>query len=148
LALGSLMAEGAAGVEQLVGEAQRLGLTVSDKEAQAADALGDAWDAVGKQFHQIAFVVGAAVAETFTKILQALQPVLAGTIAFVRNNPGLVTGLAAAAAAAATAGAAFVVAGGAAIAFALALQIPTAAMAVYTAVTTAAAAVTATRGSG
>jgi hypothetical protein len=93
MTLGSLLAGGAKGVQDLVAEAQRLGLVVTQAEADQADALGDAWDAVGKQLKQVGFVIGSAVAPLLTELLTALQPVIAEVIAFIRHNKGLVVGL-------------------------------------------------------
>jgi hypothetical protein len=143
LSLGSLMADGAAGIQQLVGEAEMLGLTITPEEAKRADALGDAWAAVGKQFKQIAFVVGSAVAESLTAIFTAMQPVLAGTIGFIRNNQGLIIGLATGAVIAAAAGAAILSLAGASLLAGAAIKILTLGMAAYTAITTFAAAATA-----
>lgn len=114
--LGSLLSQGAAGVRELVAEAERLGLVVTSAEAEKADALGDAWGAVGKQLKQVAFVTGSALAGVLTDLAKAIQPVLAGVIQFVRENPGLVKGLAIAAVAVGALGGALLAIGGVLIA--------------------------------
>lgn len=143
LALASLMHEGAKGIDEMVQQARTLGLTITDEEAEKADALGDAWDTVGKQFKQIAFVIGSAVADTLTEITTPLQALLAGTISFIRANPGLVQGLLVAGVVLSAVGAGFLLAAGGAFVLAAALKVATVVMAAYAAVTTFAAAATA-----
>jgi hypothetical protein len=143
MSLGSLMADGAKGIEELVGQARVLGLTITDKEARDADALGDAWDALTKQFKQIAFVIGSGVAPLLTALFNALQPLLAGTISFFRANQGLIRVLAVVGVVALGAGTAFLGLAGGAFAIAVAMKIATMAVAAYGAVTAFAAAATA-----
>jgi hypothetical protein len=132
--LASLLRDGGKELQELVAEAQRMGLVITPEEAKLATALGDAWATVGKQIKQIAFVVGAAVAPMLTAVAKALQPVLAGVIEFIRNNQGLVTGLAIAAVVAFAFGSALVALGGLLMAIGLAMTfVPVALTAIGTA---------------
>jgi hypothetical protein len=143
MGLASLMADGAKGIQELVEQAQKLGLTITQEEADKADALGDAWDTVGKQFKQIAFVIGSAVAQTLTDITGPLQALLAGTISFIRANPMLIQGALMIGVALSAAGAGLLFAGGMAFVLAAALKVATVAMAAYGAITAFASAATA-----
>jgi len=78
------------GLEALRAEAQRLGLVMSSDDAAAADALGDAMDTLWAQVNRVTQVVGAAVAGSFTRMLQASQAIFKTVIDWANANPELI----------------------------------------------------------
>jgi hypothetical protein len=117
-----LLAGGAAGIADLREEARRLGLTIDGESAAAAERLGDELATLWKQVKAGAFAIGAALAPTLLALVQALQPVLAGAIAWIKENQALVTGLTIAAVTVGTVGAVLVTTGAAISLVAMALS--------------------------
>lgn len=74
---------------------QALGLTMTTRDAKAADDLGDSWVDVRKEVTKLAEVVGAALAGPLTEFLQWSVDSLKTVIAWVQENPLLVQTLAA-----------------------------------------------------
>jgi len=67
-------------------EAERLGLVMSQEDAEAADALGDAWDTVTAQTGSLANQIGAALAPAVTSVLEVVQNLIADAIGWVNAN--------------------------------------------------------------
>jgi len=85
-----LVAGGAAGINELTAEAQRLGLIMDKETADSAAALTDAMNAMGKAIRAIVVNVGGAVAPMFTKLARIVS-VLAGDFSkFIKENGRLV----------------------------------------------------------
>lgn len=76
-------------------QARDLGLTLSTEDADAADRLGDAFDATKAQMTALAVQIGAAIAGPLTNFLVWAQGILAWTIGFIQENPRLVAAIAA-----------------------------------------------------
>lgn len=93
-----LLLEQTRGIAALVAEAKRLDLVVSQEDADAAAALGDAFDRVASAVRMVAFRVGSALAPTLTRTADAVASIVAELSRFVGANRGLVVALAAAAA--------------------------------------------------
>lgn len=101
------LGQGADGIKHLTGEAERLGITMSGEDAQAAAALGDAWDKLLASGQGLVNQIGAALAPAAIELATAAAEVVATASHWAKENRGLVI----------TAGAvtAALVAGGAAI---------------------------------
>lgn len=82
-----------ANLKETRAEARRLGLVMSTEDAEAADALGDAWDAGKSQLKQLSIQIGLAVAGPLTDFLKAAQPILKWAIDFIKKNPKLVAAI-------------------------------------------------------
>lgn len=94
-ALLPMLAGGASGLNDFIAQAERLGIVVGDDQVAAADALGDAWDALMAQAKALRFQIGAALAGPLTDLVVAMQNGAAVAIDFAKNNAGLVKLLAA-----------------------------------------------------
>ncbi|MGE0606566.1 MAG: phage tail tape measure protein [Pirellulales bacterium] len=70
-ALLPMLSEGAAGLEAMRQQARDLGLTMSDEDAQSADALGDALDSLWATMKAGVVAIGAALAPTLTELAQS-----------------------------------------------------------------------------
>lgn len=106
-----LLSAGAAGIREMERRAKALGLVMSTEDAQAAAALGDAWDellAVGKG---LARAIGAALAPELTTLLKSFVELSAGVVKFIDQNRGLVVAAVKMAAAIAAAGGAIAAVG-------------------------------------
>jgi hypothetical protein len=88
-----LLQEGSSGIEKMRKEARSLGLTMSTESATAADAFGDALDALWAQIKMVTFTVGEAVAGPFMLISGTLKEVAKGTIDFAKANAPLISTL-------------------------------------------------------
>lgn len=86
---------GAAGINSLTAEAERLGITLDNQTIAAADELGDSLDVAKLQVHAMAVQIGAAVAGPLADFLKTMQPIVATVIEFIRNNPDFVKAIAA-----------------------------------------------------
>ena len=85
-----LMKNGAAGIEALQAEAERLGLTVGTDQAADAAKLGDAWGRVTSQLKAAAVQAGAALAPMLTSLASSVSKIVRKVIDFVQENQGLI----------------------------------------------------------
>jgi hypothetical protein len=138
-----MLNEGSAGLKRMADRARELGVVMSDEQTAKADELGDAWGDVGVAFKAAHIQIGAALADAILPLLNALSTGAATIGEFVRNNQGLVVGLAATAAITGAVGLAVLALSGGLTLLAGVVAGVSALMAIYTAVTTAAAAATA-----
>lgn len=106
-----MLENGAAGLQALRDKAHALGITLTDEDVAAADALGDAIDTMKAQFYGMAIQVGAAIAGPLTEFLTWSQSVLSWTIGFIKENPRFVSAIAAITASIAALSAAMIVLG-------------------------------------
>jgi hypothetical protein len=67
-----LMNEGAEGIQDLMSEAESLGLTLSDDQADAAAALDDSWQQLKATFFGASKVLTTALAPVFTTVFSTL----------------------------------------------------------------------------
>jgi TP901 family phage tail tape measure protein len=109
-----LFAGGRQGIADLRAEAQRLGLTIDRDTATRAAKLGDAIDKLTTTGRRLAVEVGSALAPELTRLSEAAAAIVPPVVAFVRENPKIVVGLAAVGAAAAVGSAALFAVGTAA----------------------------------
>ena len=65
---------GRASIEALQEEARRLGITLSDEDADAAAALTDAMNRLRRQFKAVVVQIGAALAPVLTELQQNIAP--------------------------------------------------------------------------
>ncbi len=68
-----LLSQGAAGIEALQQEADRLGLTISTEQAQAAADFADAWNRIKRQLKAAVVQIGGALAPTLTRVLEIMK---------------------------------------------------------------------------
>jgi hypothetical protein len=78
----------------LIGEANALGLVMSDDDVAAADALGDSIDKLKSVFSGIVNAIGSAVAGPLTAFLELAVAAVSGVIGWVKANRGLVAAIA------------------------------------------------------
>lgn len=90
-----MLAGGAEGLRKQREEAARLGLTISQLDADKADKLGDMWATIKQQGTAALFAIGAAVADYLIPLAEAFLEVGAAIIQFIRANQGLVVAVAA-----------------------------------------------------
>lgn len=107
-----LMADGAAGIEQLQQRARELGLTMSSEDAAAAAALGDQMDTLWDVLKQGVFTVGSALAPLLTDLATHAIQVAVAVSNWIKENKQLVVTAFKVAAAIVAAGAALVAIGG------------------------------------
>jgi hypothetical protein len=93
-----MLNEGSEGLDAFLKQARELGIVITPEAAARADALGDAWDIVGKVWSFIGFHIGSAFAETLTRILQVTARLGGMLNHFLMNNQKLVLSLGLAAA--------------------------------------------------
>jgi len=89
-----LMNNGAKGIENLMNQADALGLTVSQDQATAAAQFGDAWDDVKSTLGGVSMQIAAAVVPALTDLLKQVAPIIGQVVAWVRENAGIVRGVA------------------------------------------------------
>ncbi len=77
----------------LTEQARRLSLIMSTEDAQAADALGDAMDALSSQFKAFRNQIGAAVAGPLTKLISSATEIGSVMIQWAKDNRGLIAGV-------------------------------------------------------
>lgn len=106
-----LLSGGAAGIKALQQEAESLGITLSDEDAQAAADLTDAMNRMKRAMSAAWLSGGMALSEGMTKFANAMAKVLANVGRYVRENRKFITGVALAATVVAGVGAALVSAG-------------------------------------
>lgn len=81
-------------LRELRAEAQDLGLTIDPADAAAADKLGDAFDKLWAVLKVGVFEVGAAVAGPLTALTEWMTGIAMKTVAWVKENRGLVQSIA------------------------------------------------------
>jgi len=106
-----MLANGAAGMEEMFAEAEKLGLVLSEEDAKAAAELDDALNKLQSQIKGIMNQIGIAVAGPLGDFGENLSEVLRVVVGFAKENPTLVKGVAALGAAAVVTGGAVVVLG-------------------------------------
>jgi hypothetical protein len=99
-----MLADGLVGIEALREEARRLGLAMSDADAQMAVRLGDALANLGTSVKMLAFQIGAALAPTLLQLVRFTLAAASGLIRLVREHRVAVVAMAALAAIVATGG--------------------------------------------
>jgi TP901 family phage tail tape measure protein len=90
-----LLADGAAGIQSLEDRARELGLTFSKDDAEAATKFGDIMTDLWKQFKQVNFVVGEAIAKFLQPYAEAATRVMKSVIDWTKQNQALVLTVAA-----------------------------------------------------
>ncbi|MBA2224578.1 phage tail tape measure protein [Thermogemmata fonticola] len=85
-----LLSSGAEGIRELRDEADRLGLTMRTEDAAAAEAFGDALDALWKALKQAAFSVGAALAPAIQQVAQWITRVVTLIGGWLQENRALI----------------------------------------------------------
>ena len=94
-----LMDEGGDGIRSLMNEASELGRTMSTEDANAAAAFGDAMNRVSSVAKGLKNQIGAALAPAIASAATHFAEIAKNVVDFVKENRGLVQGIAAAAAA-------------------------------------------------
>lgn len=107
-----MLASGSKGIEGLQAKFDALGLTVSSANIGMFAAFGDELSDIGKQLQRAWQEAGAALIEAVMPFLPTIKQALAGVIAFMRENRGLVKVALAVGAAMVAAGTAIVGVGG------------------------------------
>lgn len=77
-------------LDALTARARELGLVMTTEDANAADALGDAWDELKGSGAALANTIGAALAPSITAIVERLVEVAKQAVAWIDNNRELV----------------------------------------------------------
>lgn len=85
-----LMKDGAKGIELLQKQARDLGLTLSTKDAQAAEAFGDTLDTLWLSVKMVAFQVGAALMPMLKDLANQVIALGGRARAWVKENAGLI----------------------------------------------------------
>lgn len=116
-----LMDEGGDGIRALMNEAGELGRTMSTEDANAAAAFGDAMNRVSSVAAGLKNQIGAALAPVLADAATHFAEIAKSAVDFVKENRGLVAGIAAAAAAVVGLGTALSVAGVAIIGIGMAI---------------------------
>ena len=106
-----MMEKGAAGLDEMRKKARDLGLSISTKDAAAAERLTDAFTAVWRVIKQVGFAIGAALAPQLSDISEKAAAWTSAAIAWINQNRGLIVSIAKLAVGVVAAGAALVVAG-------------------------------------
>lgn len=89
-----LMNGGAQGIRDLMNEADALGLTLSGDQAAAAAAFDDTWDKLKNTFGAVSMQIGAALAPAITDLMSRVVPVVGQVVQWIRENGGLIKGVA------------------------------------------------------
>lgn len=89
-----LMNGGAKGISDLMSEADALGLTLSGEQAASAAAFDDIWDKLKNTFGAVSMQIGAALAPAITDLMGRVVPVVAMVVQWIRENGGLIKGVA------------------------------------------------------
>ena len=106
-----LIAGGAAGIAALRAEAQRLGVTMTAQDAQAAADLTDALNRVVVAAKVLTIRIGGSLAPILTKASQIFTGLAVASSKFVKANPGLIIAIGAGAASLIGLGTAAIIAG-------------------------------------
>ncbi|MDP1660852.1 MAG: hypothetical protein Q8L55_02960, partial [Phycisphaerales bacterium] len=106
-----LMADGAAGINEMQEQARKLGLTVSTETARDAAELNDALGTLWKVLKQGVFTIGGALAPTIKELTERITRVIVSATAWIKENKDLVVWALKVAAAVAVAGIAIIALG-------------------------------------
>jgi hypothetical protein len=98
-----LLNQGSEGINSLVRQAEELGITLTEKDVAALGELDQALKTAKQQLFGMSVQIGAAVAGPLTDFLHTIQPIVATTVEWIKNNPELVRTVAAITAACAAA---------------------------------------------
>jgi len=85
-----LMADGAAGINEMQEQARKLGLTVSTETARDAAELNDALGTLWKVLKQGVFTIGGALAPTIKELTERITRVVVSATAWLKENKELV----------------------------------------------------------
>jgi TP901 family phage tail tape measure protein len=89
-----LMNGGAKGISDLMSEADALGLTLSGEQAASAAAFDDMWDKLKNTFGAVSMQIGAALAPAITDLMGRVVPIVGQVVQWIRENGGLIKGVA------------------------------------------------------
>jgi len=89
-----LMNGGAEGIRELMDEADALGLTLSGEQAASAAAFDDMWDKLKNTFGAVSMQIGAALAPAITDLMGRVVPIIGQVVQWIRENSGLIKGVA------------------------------------------------------
>jgi hypothetical protein len=89
-----MMSKGAQGIRDYMQEADRLGLTMSTTDAQAAERLTDAMDVVGRTIKRAAVSVGASLSPTLENLSGIIGTGTAKLSGWINENRGMIVGAA------------------------------------------------------
>jgi len=81
-----LIKDGAKGIQALREEARRLGLTISEDDARAAEVLGDRWADLGKIWKATKVSIGAALAPALTDLLKEMIGLALTASQWIKQN--------------------------------------------------------------
>jgi len=112
-----MMANGAAGLNELRQKARDLGLTMTGADALGAERLTDAFTAFWKVIKKVGFAIGAALAPELSDLTERAAKWGAKAIAWIDNNRGLIVSMAKLTSGVIAAGAALIVGGKAIVIF-------------------------------
>jgi hypothetical protein len=90
-----VLAGGAAGIQQMRAEAQRLGLSFTTQTAVAADALGTQMEILKDQTLRVAVSIGEALAPAASEVVAVLQGAVGTIINWIKQNKDAVVAVAA-----------------------------------------------------
>lgn len=90
-----VLAGGAAGIQQMRAEAQRLGLSFTTQTAVAADALGTQMEILKDQTLRVAVAIGEALAPAASEVVAVLQGAVGTIINWIKQNKDAVLTVAA-----------------------------------------------------
>lgn len=85
-----MFADGAAGIEKLQQEARALGLTMSGKDAAAAESFTDAMERLWKVVQMGVFQIGAALGPLLEDLADRVTGVVVRVVKWIRENRGLI----------------------------------------------------------
>jgi hypothetical protein len=85
-----MLAAGAAGIEQLQEQARKLGLTVSTKDAKAAERFTDTLSIMWRVLKQNVFVVGSALVPVLTRAANWLTKIAVVAADWIKRNKELI----------------------------------------------------------
>lgn len=108
---------GRASIEALQEEARRLGITLTDDDADAAAELTDAMNRLRRQLKAVVVQIGAALAPVLTELQQNIAPLISSIIGWVKENRTLVITIFKIAAAVSAAGVGLIFLGGLIVGF-------------------------------
>jgi hypothetical protein len=89
-----MVANGAAGIEEMRNRARELGITMSGPTAKRAAALTDALGSLWRQIKAVAVAVADSFAAELTRAIDAMGKALRWVIDFIKNNKQLVATIA------------------------------------------------------
>lgn len=92
-----LLSGEAQGIQNLMDKADELGIVIGSDQAKAAAEFDDAWHSLKTTLGGITTQIAAAVVPAITAMMGQLLPVVSRVVVWVRENAGLIRGLALAA---------------------------------------------------